>query len=131
MDSIGERIKFLRKKNSLTIQELAGVIQKSKSNISGYESGAFEPSAQTIIKICDYFSISSDWLLFGKESSGVVLTDKEAHLIELYDQLPAHDQNEITEIMKIKLASHPKGRSYLSKTGKSDAGTGNSSSGIA
>ncbi|MEA4892619.1 MAG: helix-turn-helix transcriptional regulator [Peptococcaceae bacterium] len=118
MDSIGERIKFLRKSKGLTIQELANVIEKSKSNISGYENGAFEPSAQTIIKLCSYFSISADWLLYGKTSSESLLRDDEKDLIGLYNQLPQKDKFEVLEIIKIKLG-HPKGRLYTSKTGKS------------
>lgn len=68
MRTIGERIKFLRKQNNWTVQQLAELINKTKGNVSSYENDKYEPSAQTIIKICEQFNVSSDWLLTGKDS---------------------------------------------------------------
>lgn len=67
MKTIGSRIKNLRLKHNLSIQQLAEIVGKSKGNISGYENDKFEPSAQTIIAIAEYFSVSTDWILKGEK----------------------------------------------------------------
>lgn len=36
---------------------------KVKSSISAYEKGSKYPSIEVIIKLCNYFSVSSDYLL--------------------------------------------------------------------
>lgn len=66
MKTIGERLKFLRKKRNLTSEQLAEAIGLKKGSISSYENDRYEPSAKTIISICNYFNISSDWLLTGE-----------------------------------------------------------------
>lgn len=63
MKTIGERIKYLRTQNNWTVQQLADLINKTKGNVSSYENNKYEPSAQTIIKICEQFNVSADWLL--------------------------------------------------------------------
>lgn len=108
MRTIGERIKALRKRENLSGQELAEIIGKSKGNISGYENGKFEPSAQTITALCRYFHISADWLLFGDEFQnqnappGVPLNDKEQELLETFRQLSAEGQREILSFAAYK-----------------------------
>lgn len=67
MKTIGSRIKNLRLEHNLSIQQLAEIVGKSKGNISGYENDKFEPSAQTIIAIAEYFSVSTDWILKGEK----------------------------------------------------------------
>ncbi|KFN07274.1 MULTISPECIES: helix-turn-helix domain-containing protein [Paenibacillus] len=68
METIGQRLRFLRNKHNLTQEKVAEMIGKKKGNISNYESDSYEPSAQTIIAICRLFNVSSDWFLTGEES---------------------------------------------------------------
>lgn len=65
MNTIGERIKSLRVERGLSAQALGDIVGRSKSNISGYETGKYDPSASTIIALCKYFGVSADWLLTG------------------------------------------------------------------
>lgn len=65
INTIGQRIKYLRISRGLSLQELAELLGKSKGNISGYENDKFEPSAKTIISLAKYFEISTDWILNG------------------------------------------------------------------
>lgn len=62
-NEIGERIKELRGKQNLTQKEFAEKVGISVSAISGYEIGAKLPSADNVIKICETFNCSADWLL--------------------------------------------------------------------
>lgn len=76
MITIGQRIKNLRTDLKYTQEQLAELIDKTKSNVSGYENDKFEPSAQTIIALCKVFNISSDYLLFGTTNDTLKLEQK-------------------------------------------------------
>ncbi|MFJ7982329.1 helix-turn-helix domain-containing protein [Lysinibacillus xylanilyticus] len=56
----------LRKKSKLTQSELADKIGLSRAQVANYELGTREPDLNTLIKIADYFSVTTDFLL-GRE----------------------------------------------------------------
>jgi len=77
MNTIGARIKSLRVEKGLSAQALGDIVGRSKSNISGYETGKYDPSASTVISLCDYFGVSADWLLTGAEVQKSERTEAE------------------------------------------------------
>lgn len=58
-----EVIRRLRMRNNLSSKELSKILNISESSVSLYESGKRKPSLSLIIKIADYFSVSTDYLL--------------------------------------------------------------------
>ncbi len=58
-----ETVRFLRKQNRMTQNELGDVLGYGYSAISNYESGRNEPSINNLIKIADYFNVSIDYLV--------------------------------------------------------------------
>lgn len=58
-----EKLKALRIKNGLTQDELGEKHCLSRSSISYYEQGKFEPDINTIIAVSDLFNITTDELL--------------------------------------------------------------------
>ena len=58
-----EKLKSLRLKHKLTQDELGEKLYLSRTSISYYEQGKFEPDINTIIAISDFFKISIDELL--------------------------------------------------------------------
>lgn len=62
---IGERIRILRLEKNLTQKELGIVFNKTKNNISQYETGKREPDNDTINQIADFFDVSVDYI-FGR-----------------------------------------------------------------
>lgn len=63
--SIGEKIYHLRKKNNLSQEDLADVLNVSRQTISKWETGESNPDFDKIVPLCDYFNISTDDLLKG------------------------------------------------------------------
>lgn len=61
--SIGKKIKEMRKEKGLTQEELAGEWLISRSTISSWETDRSHPDLEMIVRICDYFDISLDYLL--------------------------------------------------------------------
>lgn len=58
-----DRLKSLREDSDLTQEELAKILNLSRSAIASYEATDKEPSILTLIKIADFFNISLDYLL--------------------------------------------------------------------
>lgn len=70
MNTIGERIKNLRKNNKLTQNEFAKIIELSQGRLSELEQNKTKPSSDTLISICNNFNISINWLLTGEDMKG-------------------------------------------------------------
>lgn len=66
MDGFGERLRRLRKDRDITQGQLAEVIGVVPSAIGKYERIANSyPSVEALIKIANYFDVSTDYLLKG------------------------------------------------------------------
>ncbi len=75
MNTIGERIKHLRKRKDITQKELSDATKINRGNLSNYEKNKVLPAANTIISLSNYFEVSCDWLLKGYEHEPVRYTD--------------------------------------------------------
>ncbi len=62
-DKFGINLRILRKQKGLTQQDMAEIINTSRSCISNYESGNRQPDNEIINLLADYFSVSIDYLL--------------------------------------------------------------------
>lgn len=63
MDVFAKRLRYLRKINDVTQQELANYLSVGKTTISNYETGYSTPDAETLNMIADFFNTSVDYLL--------------------------------------------------------------------
>lgn len=57
------RVKELRKKNNISQEKLSKLLNTTQSNISGWESDKWQPDNDNLIKMCDIFNCSLDYLL--------------------------------------------------------------------
>lgn len=60
---IGDRLKDLRNDKKLMQKEVAEALGISVSCYGGYEQGYRELDLKTLIKLCRFFDVSSDYLL--------------------------------------------------------------------
>lgn len=63
---IGQKLKQLRLQQQKSQQELADFLQTTRATYSNYERCVREPSGETLIKLADYFGVTTDYLL-GRE----------------------------------------------------------------
>lgn len=63
----GKRIRDLRKENNLTQKELANLIKVDFRTVSFWETERFEPNIEQIIKLCDVFDASADYIIGRKD----------------------------------------------------------------
>ena len=59
----GNRIRDLRKENGLTQKQLADALQVDFRTVSFWETERFEPNIDQIIKLCNYFNVSADYII--------------------------------------------------------------------
>ena len=64
---IGDRIRILRKRNGLSQEDLALELELNPSSLQAVEAGRSELKVSTLLAISDFFGVSTDWLLRGKD----------------------------------------------------------------
>ena len=64
MDRFGEKLRTLRKRRGLTLRQLAAILEMgAHSHLANIETGKNTPTAHLILKIADYFEVSTDELM--------------------------------------------------------------------
>ena len=87
------RIKELRVSHSLTQVELAEKLSVSKQAVSNWENNNIQPSIDMLLKIADYFGVSTDYLL-GRNN------DCSLDISGLSQEAAAHIRMLINDIIK-------------------------------
>ncbi len=88
---LGENIRKLRQSRSIGQLELGHRVGASKQGISNWENGNIMPSIDLLIRLADFFGVSTDYLL-GRDTRQTLdtagLTDiQAAHIQQLIDDL--------------------------------------------
>ncbi len=61
--NIAEHIVILRKESRLTQEQLAETLGITRGSLSMYEIGKREPDLHTVVRIAEYFNVSTDYIL--------------------------------------------------------------------
>lgn len=67
--AVGERVRNYRVSNSYTQADFAKKIDISVNFLSEIENGKKGMSQETLYKLCEYFDLSADYILFGKHAA--------------------------------------------------------------
>lgn len=81
MAQFGELLAELRQDRKMTQKELAQVIYVTSGTISNYENGAHFPDVEKLIKLADFFGVTTDYLL-GRSSFNLPLEVFEEPIAE-------------------------------------------------
>lgn len=106
---IGQRIKNRRKELNLTQTDIKAAVGISSGNISDIENGNRLPAAATLAQLASVLQCSIDWILTGKSPvkenfiSPSPFDRKTASVISSFQKLNQDDQEEIVEIIEMKL----------------------------
>ena len=82
---LSQKLQELRKQKGLTQEELAEILFVSRTAISKWESGRGYPSIDSLKAIAEFFSISIDELLSGKELLAAAEKDNRQKLHFVHD----------------------------------------------
>lgn len=95
-----ERLKELRKINRITQKELAEHLGFTHVAVTKWENGQREPDFSTVVKLAQFFNVSTDYLL-GKtdEPSTIIANEKISVPVQYEDVLVAlnNDGEELTQ----------------------------------
>lgn len=102
---IGNKIKGLRKKNRMTLQELADNLNKrypdtinfNKGKLSKWENDKEEPRLSSVKILADYFEVPLDYF-----------NDEESELLSIYNQLDFERQEKVLDYTKVQLEEQNK-----------------------
>lgn len=61
--SLGKRIKFLREEKDVRQEDIGNILNVSKSAVSQWENDLRTPDMDVVIKLSDFFNVSTDYLL--------------------------------------------------------------------
>lgn len=76
METLGDRLKSLRKEKGYTLEQVADKLNTTKVTISRYEKNLREPKKETISQLAKLFNVSADYLL-GHTDTRVILTPND------------------------------------------------------
>ena len=91
MNQIAKNLRELRDKSGLSLRALAEVIGLSHNTLATYERNDVVPTVNNAIKICEYFKVPVEYLLYGKK----VLTDfNDGELLKLFKEIDEYEESD-------------------------------------
>ena len=108
MLTIYERIEFLIKNNGMTKKLFCEELGISTGNLGDWKRGKSTPSTHKLIEIGEYFDVSLDWLIVGKEhqndmlkeEQGIYILDKHRLLQRTTSELSEREEDFIREYIE-------------------------------
>jgi transcriptional regulator with XRE-family HTH domain len=67
----GTRVKYLREKSGLSMEQLAAKLGVSKSRVNMWENNGTIPRGDVLIQLAKYFEVSTDYLLGNDDDSAI------------------------------------------------------------
>ena len=107
MTSLYLRIKNLTEKLKISDKELGILLGLKKSPMTDWKNEKSCPTLEQLIKMCDIFSVSADYLLFGNEPTFSTSSENnpqeactELEWLNLYNQLTPEEQKHCLRFIK-------------------------------
>lgn len=104
---LGKRIQYLRKQQNLRQEELAEILNISRTHLGNLETGKVSPSFTLFNELVDYFNCSSDFLI-GKVTTPQQYSESDStfnvlDFIREFGDYIRFDDIEVTEEEKDKI----------------------------
>lgn len=99
MQSLGYKLRELRKSHQLTMEQLTEKVNKkynskiNKGMVSKWENNLGEPSLESMRILSDFYKVSLDYLL-GINDDQITITENERLLLDTYNRLNDLGQHE-------------------------------------
>ena len=104
MAQFADMLRYLRKREGLTQNQLAERTGVSRSRINNYENGIREPDFETAEIFADFFNVNLDTLIGRDIDKKIPVTQtddgiqqKYLDLMQIFSQLSEEDLDELTE----------------------------------
>ena len=105
------RLRFLRNEKGESLEKIAKFLNVTIQTISNYETEKRDMNPDTILKLSEYFGVSTDYLL-GKSdarnnTSNIDESDKKIYMCPVYGQISAGQPNWAEECIEGRLPLDP------------------------
>lgn len=104
-----EQLQTLRKKKGLTQEDISDIIGVKLSTYQKYERDAISPPYETLLKLADFYNVSTDYLL-GRNTEEQTALDElagqfnmsllEKKIVEEYLKLPDKMRGDLMEFLE-------------------------------
>ena len=106
---LGEKVKLLRNRRGLKQDDLAELLNLSRSQISNLESGRRNLSLKQLEKLCEYFKVDMSYFLMSETTDSCLDLIEKAKVLFESKELTSNQKDDLfTSIMKIYLDSKEK-----------------------
>lgn len=101
MDTVGKRIREIRKKNKDTLEDLGKKIDFNYSNLSKIERGDRNPTLEILRSICEVYDVPLSYFLGETEEMPTEISEKGAEWMSFIDEMEKRNlsPDEIKEIV--------------------------------
>ena len=99
---LGNILKKLRKEKGITQEELGKILGVTTSMVGMYETNARKPSYEVLLKMADYFGVSTDYLLGKSSDQKEGEMETEIQLIQrAHKKMDAKQRKKMMDILKL------------------------------
>lgn len=84
-DTFVQRLVSLRKKKHLTQEQMSDLLPVSRTGYSAWEQKKSKPDLESLIMLCEFFSVSADYLLGLSDVQTTIAKSKKSELGSLLD----------------------------------------------
>lgn len=99
-ENIAKKLRMLRAEYNLTQSDVANKLGITQQTYSKYENQTINMDSETIIKICDLYGVSSDYLLGIKETPKAAKKEKTVAYKASEDEIKTIVKKVLSEINK-------------------------------
>lgn len=103
------KLKELREEKEFSQVKVAEAIKTSQRNISRWEKGENEPTSSFIVKLADFFEVSTDFLLGREDDFGIVQSQNAASALDKDEQELIENFRELNRLQKQKILAYTEG----------------------
>ena len=94
-----ERILELMTLHKVTASKLTAILNLESTTVSVWKAGKAKPRTEHIIKLADFFNVSTDYLLTGKEPLPPDVTAYEMELLKKLRSLPPEKRKTVETLL--------------------------------
>ena len=102
MNTLDERIIFLRELRGISQKELAMRLDITAASLCRYENNVYDPKGEILTNLCKILHTNADFLLgltydYHMQKTPVKLSDSDWKMLRLYKQLSPEDKIRVEE----------------------------------
>ena len=89
MNEIGKKLKELRNIANISLRDLAEAVGISHNTLATYERNDVVPTIYNAVKICEYFEVPVEYLVYGKK---ITTNFNDAELLRLFQEIDDYER---------------------------------------